>query len=457
MNLGNRLNLAWSSFVNPEKAIRNAFNEAFLWSVGGGYTEYDNNRTTYLEKGYNINPIVYSIINQQAVKTSSIPFYIKTVTDSTMKSRIDAIYKATGNNPTPQQKVKIAVMEAKAYDDKGDKPFPMEATNAKQSWSEFMALYKTFLKLTGNVYVYMLMPEMGMDAGTPIQIYLLPSHLMQIVVKPNATMLGAESPVGGYILTEGKSYMEFKGEQVIHIKYSNPNYSDAGEHLYGQSPLRAALKNIQSSNSALDLNIKTLKSGGAFGLIHGKNQTLNADQAKSLKDRLKEMDSSPERLSKIAGVSAEVGFTRLSLTSDELKPFDYLKFDSKQIANVLNWDDLLLNNDAGAKYDNLAIAERRVVSSDIVPDLNLFTNAMNKHFLPKFKGYENTCIFFDVMELPEMQTDIKELSEWLNHALDRGVLSRNEYRTAIRYSESENPDMDIMTVQNDIHVWVFTL
>jgi HK97 family phage portal protein len=437
--------------TSSEQVIRNQFNEAFLYAAGGHYTEYDQSRITYLEKGYNINPIVYSIVNQQAVKTASIPFYIKTVKDKVAKAKIDAIYKATGNNPSVQQQVKIAVLSAKAFEDKGDLPFPMEAPNATQSWSEFMALYKTFLKLTGNAYIYMLSPEDGMNAGMPLQVYLLPSHMVQITVKDKASMLGSESPVSGYILTEGRSFIQFEEKDVIHIKYSNPNYSQAGEHLYGQSPLRAALKNLQSSNTSLDLNIKTLKSGGAFGFFFAKNNVaLTKDQATAFKESLMEMDASPDNLSKIAGSSVELGFQRMSLTSDELKPFDYLKFDQKQIANVLNWSDLLLNNDDGAKYDNLTVIERRVVTSDIVPDLKLFTEAINKKFLPRFKGYDNTCIFFDVMELPEMQTDIKELSEWLNNALDRGVLSRNEYRIAIRYSVSEDSNMDIMTVQNDI-------
>ena len=87
--------------------------------------------------------------------------------------------------------------------------------------------------------------------------------------------------------------------------------------------MRAALRNIESSNSAMELNIKTLKSGGAFGFIHGKGPAgITQAQAKELKERLIEMNASPENLGKIAGVSAELGFQRISLTSEELKPFD---------------------------------------------------------------------------------------------------------------------------------------
>ena len=200
-------------------------------------------------------------------------------------------------------------------------------------------------------------------------------------------MIGLESPIDHYILTEGNQYAKFEFKDVVHIKYSNPNYDQQGSHLYGQSPLRAALRNIQSSNESIDLNIKTLQSGGAFGLIHSKGQNALTDtQAKTLKERLKEMDNDPSRLAKLTGVSAEIGFTRLSLTSDELKPFDYLSFDLKQICNVLGWDDKLMNNDEGAKYDNYTLAAKRVLLNSLMPDLKLLEEAINNEILPRYKG-----------------------------------------------------------------------
>jgi len=437
-----------SNLFGSKVTLKNKFNEAFLYGFGG-YTQYDDKAPTYLEKGYNYNPIVYAIINQQSIKTASIPYYVKKVDDKQAHKRLKRLRMATKGDYSVQQQVRSMILENKAFSE-ADMPFPLEAPNISQTWTEFLSLYKCFLKLTGNVYIYLLAPEDGMNKGTPIQVYLLPSHLVQIVTRNKADMMGVESPVSGYILTYGRSYIKFDASNVIHIKYSNPNYDESGSHLYGQSPLRSALRNILSSNKALDLNIKTIKSGGAFGFIHGKQTAITEDQAKSIKERLLEMNSSPEDLSKIAGISAEIGFTRLSLTSDELKPFDYLNFDQKQIANVLGWDDKLLNSDAGAKYDNIAHARKRVITDNIQPDLLMFADAINTEFLPRFKGYEGTVLEFDFMELPEMQTDTTELVTWLKEALDRGVITRNEFRLAISYVVVEDDNMDKHTVSTDI-------
>ena len=427
----------------------NKFNQAFF-GIGGAFTSYDNNSKTYLEKGYNINPFIFSVVNSIATKTASIPFYIKKVEDERQKNLRDNLIKSTNYNLTPQQLIKKYNYEEKAFKD-DYLEFPLEKPNPLQTWTEFIQLYSVMLNLTGNVYIYALKPENGINKGQPIALYLLPSHLMQIVLVDKPNYLSIESPVSHYILTEGNQFIEFKKEEVYHIKYPNPNYDQEGSHLYGQSQLRAGLKNIQSTNEGLDLNIKTLKNGGAYGLIHSKgNNALTQEQAKSLKDRLKEMDNDTSRLAKIAGVSAEVGFTRLSLTSDELKPFDYFDFDLKTICTLFNWDDKAMNNDKGAKYDNYNIAGKRNITNKVLPDLKLLQDCFNRDIIPLYKGYEKTYFEFDVSELSEMQEDMVNLVTWMKEALDRGVINRNEARTLLNFVKTEDLLMEEFTVVNDV-------
>ena len=443
------MNFGFSSFINNRvaKAIHNKFNQAFFKYLGGGYTAYDTNASSYINYGYNINPDVYSMVQSMSNKTSAIPYCIKEVDDKKELKNLKRLTKSTSHNPTFQQKIKQTQLEIKAYKE-GEMPMPLEKPNALQSWTEFFALYKTFIKTTGNVYQYDLKPEEGMNANTPIATYLLPSHMIQIVVKDNADMLDIESPVKEYILTEGDQFIKFKAEDVTHIKYSNPNFDMQGSHLYGQSPLSAALKNIQNSNLGLDLNNKTLKSGGAFGFIHGKGNTLTEQQALELKDRLKEMDASTENLARIAGVSAEVGFQRISLTSDELKPFDYFNFNEKKIADCLGWPlDDGKRGDFGGTIEQL---RKQRITDNITPDLDLIADVWNEHWLKKFKGYEKSEIVFDASELPEMQLDVAKMVDWIVKLVNIGLITRNEGREVIRFMKLEDTNMDIITVASDI-------
>ena len=225
----------------------NKFNNAFLYSFGTENTDYDKEGKTYLNKGYNYNSVVFSVVNQQATKTSSIPYYVRKIEDKDAKNKLKRLKAATKNDLTIQQTIKKVILENKAYNNE-ELMMPLERPNVNQSWSEFHSLYKTMLALTGNVYIYLLAPTEGMNAGKPIAVYILPSHLIKIVTKDNVSLLGVESPIKSYMLIEGKTYIDFEAENVIHIKLPNPNYSENGAHLYGQSRLEACEAHRRSTS-----------------------------------------------------------------------------------------------------------------------------------------------------------------------------------------------------------------
>lgn len=434
-----------ANMTNRLMGSNNKFNEAFYKFLGSGYTHYDINNQTYIDKGYNLNPDVYACISQMTQKTLAVPYEVKMIKDKKQYRKLQQLQHATKGNINYIQQVKKVLLESKSYDEV-DMPFPLEQPNPTQTWSDIWALYKIYMKTTGNCYFYIVAPEDGMKSGEPVLLYVLPAHLIQIVLKGNSNMLSIESPIDYYMLIEGDQYARFEAKDVIHVKYSNPNFDLAGSHLYGMSPLRSALRNINSQNSAIDLNIKTLQNGGAFGFIHGKSTPLNPEQAASLKERLVEMDRSPERLSRIAGSSGDIAFTRISLTTDELKPFDYLKYDQKAICNVLNWPDELLNNDGKSTLGNTDTtqARKQAITDNIIPDLILLQDSLNKHFIPRFKGYEKACLEFDYDDLPEMQEDLNQKIEWLV----KSPLTPNEIRTALKYDVLTDDGMDVVWVDS---------
>ena len=440
-----------ADYLDPARKVTNKYYEAFLKTIGGSYTQYDErDRKAYIDKGYLYNPDVYAIVQQMATKQASIPWAVKMIKDKSAKTNLDRLMIQTKGIVTPQQTAKLKSLKTKAFQEK-ELDFPLDRPNPLQTWAEFKSLQKTFLKTTGNIFIYKVSLSEGMNAGKPKQLYILPSHLISIVLKHNADFNSDESPIDYYMLTEGSSFTKFEAENVIHIKYANPDYDEQGSHLYGLSPLKSALRNIQSSNEAIDNNNKTLSNSGAFGFLHSKGSTpLQPEQAMELKDRMKEMDADPSRLSKIAGVSAEIGFTRISLTTDELKPFDYLKFDQKTICNVLGWSDKLLNNDDGAKYDNVNVFRRQVITDNIMPDNAIIDEAMQNEFIRKFKGYENAVLESVYDDLPEMQQDIAEMVGWLKDLLDRGVINRDEFRDATNFEMLNTSEMKAYTVINDV-------
>ena len=162
------------------------------------------------------------------------------------------------------------------------------------------------------------------------------------------------------------------------------------------------------------------------------------------------MNRNPEDLSRIAGISSELGFTRMSLTSDELKPFEYLKFNQKALCNVLGWSDALLNNDEGGKYDKQSEERKRVVTDTIIPDTKVLADAFNEGILSTFKNYKGKEFGFQYKEIPELQDDLNILIDWITKAVDSGLITRNEGRYAMRLEGIEDENMNTYTVKDDI-------
>ena len=416
----------------------NAFNQwAYQW-LGALGIQYDNKASVYLEKGYKTNPIIFSIVDQMCNKSKAVPYYIKKVKDQKAYGKIKAINTATNGNYNLKQLRDLSDYQTKAYEDI-EQDFPLAEPNPNQTWADIIALYVLFFEMTGNFYLYKLSPIDGNNAGVPIAVYVLPSHKIEIVLKKGADINGLDNPIDYYKMTEGDQSIRFEVEDVIHIKTANYDINTQGSHLYGMSKMSALLKNLESSNDGLDNNIKTLKNNGSFGVLSAKQGNFTDEQAVQIKQKFKDMDEAKGRLSKLTAVSVPVEFTRISLTTQELQPFEYLKYDQQQICNVFGWSNLLLNSDVNMTYNNIKEERKRVVTDNIQPRLELFGDMMTKEFIVKFKGYENSVWEFDITELPEMQADYKEMVEWMNKA----YLAPNEIRSALRWETSDIDGMDV--------------
>jgi hypothetical protein len=444
----NRLQSAWEAFRNPQTYTQNKLYEAVFRLLGGQTNTYNQDLATLLVRGYGENPDVNAMVNQMASKSTVVPFYVKKIKDEKKLSLV----KSFPIELTVQQKKQLAKIKAETYSNEY-LPMPLERPNTLQTWNDLIFLYKLYLKVCGNVYFYKMTPQDGINKGVPLQLHILPSHWVKIVLKPNAAMIGTDNPIDYYVMEQGNQFIKFEADSIIHVKRTNPFFDYNGTQLYGYSELMAAIRNINSSNSFIDSNVKSSQNSGVYGFVHAADaQTaLTAEQAQELKDRIVEMDNSSERLANIKGASAKIGFTRISLTTDELKPFEFLSNDRRTLANCLNWDVNLLNEDrrttgGGGFTDTLIEARKRVMIDNIKPDLDLLASYLNPEFIRKFKGYEDAEMEFDITQMPEMQTDMETMAKWVNTV----PLTLNERREVFNYEAIDDDMMNEVYIPNNL-------
>lgn len=432
-----------ADWFNGKPKPTNAYNQAFFHYVNGQKITFDYKRRSYLDAYLN-NPDINAIINQIADKSNEVPYYIKKITDEKSYRKRERIMQSTKGDLSIQQLAQKKLFETKAFEAE-EIDLKLKRPNPLHTWKELFALYRIFMETDGNAYFYTVKAENGNNAGKIKQVYILPSNLVDIVLKKDADTIIDDNPIDFYMLSEGDQRIKFPQEEIIHIKYANPNYDMSGSHLYGLSPLRAALKNIMSSDSALEHNVKNMKNGGVFGFFYSDdvNTPLDADHVTAFKDQLIDMDNSPERLSRIAGASIKMGFTRMSLNADELKVIDNLNFDRKIFANLLGWSDILLNSGDSSTYNNIQQEKRRVLTGKVQAGLLLLQDAFNTRLVPFLEGCDSSCVWeWDISEMPEMQEDMDKMIQWMKEA----YLTPNEIRQAVKYETLEIDGMDMVWI-----------
>ena len=391
----------------------------------------------YVEKGYQYNSDVYSIVNLITRKAATAPPILYEVVDD----RAFQKYKSyTQNVSKPQDIQEANYLKTKALVEVNES-HPIIKTlldpNDYQSYYEFMDNYFGFKLITGNSYMYGMGAVTGPNAGKFKQLYILPAHLTRIVSG------GRYEPVSGYTLTTQYSKEELDAAKVMHSKYWNPDYSTEGSHLYGQSPLRAAMRVMQQSNDAQTASVKLFQNTGAMGILYDNSEDgqLSPEQAYEMQRKWKSEYSGPQNAGNIIVSASKVGWQQIGLSPVDLAIIESMKMNLRQMCNVYHVNSALLNDPDNKTYNNMYEARKALISDAILPELISARADLNKWLVAPYSKSENKKYFldFDLSVFPELQEDKKEQIQYLERAW---WLTPNQKLEEMGYGRNENPDMD---------------
>jgi len=423
--------------VTLQKGIDPAIARMLNMTLAKGPVMGEDSFQTYVDKGYQYNADVYSVINLITRKAATAaPILYEIVDDRAFQK-----YKSfTSNMSKPQDIAEANHLRQKALVEV-DERHPIIQTlhnpNDFQSFYEFMDNYLGFKLITGNSYVYGVGAVTGPNAGKFKQLYVLPAHLTRIVSG------GKYDPVKGYTITTAYDFQEIMAEKVMHSKYWNSDYSVEGSHLYGQSPLRAALRVLQQSNDAQTASVKLLQNTGAQGILfdNSTDSYLSPEQAAEIQRKYKAEYSGPENAGNIIVTSAKVGWQQLGLSSADLEIMSAMKMNLRQLCNVYRVNSALLNDPDNKTYNNMYEARKALISDAILPELIAARADFNKWLVEPYNKSENKRYFldFDLDVFPELQEDKKEQIQYLERAW---WLTPNQKLEEMGYGRSEDPNMD---------------
>ena len=368
---------------------------------------------SFVDDGYVANDIVYSIIKLITDKAKIAPFHVYKVVDEKAAKK----YKSLAAQKDINLK-ELETLHKKAYElYTGDQRLNelLKYPNEEDCWSDLVEQWCGFKLITGNSFIYGKLIEAGNNQGKPYELFALPSQYMAIIANINVF----PPTRAGYQLYYGQMW-SFDTKEILHDKYFNPQWGVTGGQLYGQSPLRAAAKNLTRSNEAKTAAVASFQNGGPAGVLFMNDErfdpTSGQAQAQALKTAVSQKGGSAN-FNSIAVSGYKVDWKQIGLSPVELNIIESEKWDLKALCNIYGVPSQLLNDSDSKTYNNQREGEKALTLRCAIPLLNSLTENLNRKLHSDW-GYKGTNLYvdYDLSVYGELEANKSEQTDWLDKA-----------------------------------------
>lgn len=386
----------------------------FQYLSGNAPIYMDDTPNEYIRSGYEFNPDVYSVVNHITNAISSVAPVVNIVTDQKKARQYYRLksarrYKTSIDHIQRAEELKEQAFEE--VDKNDDLARLIERPNPLQAWPEFFENLMGFKYVTGNTYAH------GIELTDKRfgEMWVLPPQYTRLKADESF-----ETVVKAYVLQiYGRSSDDIPVENVMHLKYWNPDYSHTGSHLYGMSPLKAARRSIRSSNDGSQALSKAFTNMGAAGMVYpdDKDVELNPKQQADIEKFFSKQGSGPDNYKRALIMSAKMGWTAFGMSPVDLEIIEGKKLSMRDICNVYSFPSELLNDPDNKTNTNKRESRRQLWLDVGIPSLERSYAELNRWLKPRYdKDGREYHIDYDVSGIEALAEDMTAKAEWLDKA-----------------------------------------
>lgn len=381
--------------------------------INGRLVAYTDNFTNYLSKGYNINDIVYSIVNLIMDKCRVAPWGIYEVVDElAYKSLRGMMHKGKW---TGEDYFKVLHLHSKALKpatNAGKWGDLIKNPNERCSWNDLIAYGVAYDCLIGNNYTWGSPLSAGANKGVPNELYLMPAQHVNIFSTDTFPARVTKYNVNLWPI------VDYKPEEIMHEAEFNPNWDVNGAQLYGVPPLRAALGLLQRNNSSMTASASSFDNEGIKGILHMKGQPGNVDgevlvqEVTRLKETMISEWSGKENRGRIGLGGYDMGWLPIGLNSEEMQLIDSEKWDLRRLCNVFRVSSRMMNDPDNTAEANVEEAEKALTTRAALPRLIKKREAFNRKAVRDWGLDKKYVIDFEMSAYTELGADAKDTASW---------------------------------------------
>lgn len=379
-------------------------------SIGTGFPVYSAVNTQRNVDEYCTSEDVYAIVSRIAKTAAMVPLKVyKIIDDKALKTYEAAI---SNKNYSTRALLKNQLLKVKALEEvKDDNPLQhlLDNPNPQYSKTEYLEGSYTFRLLTGNTYEHAPLLEFGVNAGKPIELWLMPPQWTSLQVSDTwPRMIMAYRLQIAELITVPK-------EEVIHTRKFNPRYTYMGNELIGQSPLEAGAKVLDRGEAETDYSVNAFQNAGISGIVANEmpGAEMETGAAGKMKTDFYGEAAGVHNARKLLFMLGKINYTAIGLSPVDMNVLASEVRTFKKLCNLYGVSDMLFNNDGigngvGGKTD---IVFKDLYTNAALPEVFAKRDAYNSFLTPKFNtGKEKYFIDADITGITELQDDMKDMA-----------------------------------------------
>lgn len=436
--LGKKLSAPMTGNIAPMAAGR------FI-EIGDQLTWIPDNLDSYVVNGYQANDIIYSIINMIMDKIKVAPWGLYKVVDEQALKQYNSFLEQKNWMEAARCRKK-ALEPLVKYDLKAGRLNELlKWPNERETWNDQVAANAGFVNIVGNNYTWGNLLETGANQGLPGELFNLPAQHMVI-----RSTSGWPQRITGYQLNAG-NIRNFTKEQILHEKLFNPSYSISGAGLYGQSPIKAAVKTATRNNSSKQAASVQFQNNGPPGIAFIDDPVVPVQgreaQAKAVKKSIRENYTGSDKFNDIPISGYKMGYVSIGTTLSEMALTDVEQVDLRILCNVWGLPSQMLNDPENKSFNNAREAEKALTTRCALPRLTSIRNNFNRKIQTDwgFKGV-NVYVDFDMSVYTELQEDQATKWGWV----DKLPVSIRYKLEMMGLDVPDDPNMDVILVAGNL-------
>lgn len=397
------------------------------------YPEWDITNNT---DRYATTDDIYSIVRMLATTSALIPIRGYLIKNDKAAKELN---KITNPHKLPLQTKALQIKALEDLPEEDPVNTLLENPSTTLSKFEFLEGVYTHLHLNGEAILLKERPEFGKNAGKPISLLIM--HPQNVILKVSETLprrvVGYDYRVDGQVI-----YENIPVEDVIHIKYYNPQLTFSGSELRGLSPIKVLSRRLTQMDSNTDVQTAQMQNGGVQVIVYDETGLGDQEAAGVIgqrKDNFYRFLKNPANTGAPFFASGKMGALHLGSTLADMKVIESAGVGFKKLCNAFGTSGILFNNGEASTESNVKIMTARTYTNTTLPNVYRVRDALKKGLLEDFNDGKKRDIREDISEITELQPNSKEMAEWLGLAW---WVTPNEKREMMRFEKSDNPLFD---------------